>query len=212
MRVTPDRRLLGLAVAAIGLLAVLTILVRQHARVVYSFDTSVYDALHSYVLTHPTFLSVMGWVTRLGDTLVVAVVDVIAFVICLAMRRPRAAVFVAVAGLSVWGLRLAMSRAVGRPRPVDALWPAEGFSFPSGHTANSFAMGVIVVVTGWSVAGRRVRIALVCVAALAALAIGASRVAGGVHWPTDVLGGWLLALAVCSLTGQIVEKTRLSDR
>jgi undecaprenyl-diphosphatase len=205
--------LLVVAAAAIGLLAVLTLLVRQQRRILDSFDTSVLDALRSYALTHPAFLSAMGWVTRLGDTLTVLVVDVTAFVLCLAMKRPRAAAFVAIAGLSVWGLRLAMSRVVGRPRPVDALWSADGLSFPSGHAANSFAMCVMVIVAVWPlVRGRAARIALVGGAALVAGAIGVSRLAGGVHWPTDVLGGWLLAIAACSLTGQIVKETSLSDR
>lgn len=85
--------------------------------------------------------------------------------------------------------------AVGRPRPADA-WVAEGgHSFPSGHSAGTLAVFGLLV---WLLLPhlRRAWRRPVALAALAlALGVGASRVLLRVHYASDVLAGWLLALA-----------------
>lgn len=83
---------------------------------------------------------------------------------------------------------------VERPRPSTALRAASasGFAFPSGHTIEAIAVWgaacilLSTLVSGWP------RIAIRVVGAVVIVAVGLSRVYLGVHWTTDVLGGWLL--------------------
>ena len=97
--------------------------------------------------------------------------------------------------------------ALHRSRPPVADWAtaASGYSFPSGHSASSaMAAGLLA----WGVlrarpGGTGRLLTAVCV--LYPLAVGCTRVYLGVHWPSDVLGGWLfagccLALALPPLT------------
>ena len=94
-------------------------------------------------------------------------------------------------------VRLTVLALVHRPRPVDRLTPAAGWAFPSGHTTSSAVTAGVVVVLGCAVlSGRRSRRVLVAVAVTWAVLVGVSRVALLAHWPSDVLGGWLLATAV----------------
>ena len=73
------------------------------------------------------------------------------------------------------------------------LFTAEFDSFPSGHAMRSMGLAASLVLVTW--ADRRHRLFLL-IAAVAVLVIGVSRVYLGVHYPTDVLAGWLAALAV----------------
>ncbi|WP_063795794.1 phosphatase PAP2 family protein [Streptacidiphilus griseoplanus] len=113
--------------------------------------------------------------------------------------RRRTTVAVACAAVLALGqlVRTAVMEAVARPRPAAADWAAAagGHAFPSGHTTTSaIAAGLLAwaaVRAGGRTTGRVVAVLCGCWAA----AVGASRVYLGVHWPTDVLGGWLLAVA-----------------
>ncbi|TQJ90971.1 phosphatase PAP2 family protein [Streptomyces sp. SLBN-31] len=100
-------------------------------------------------------------------------------------------------------LREAVMESFARARPDPADWAAyaSGYAFPSGHTTTSaLAAGLLC----WAVT-RRSRPDLArttCVLAVCwAAAVGATRVYLGVHWTSDVLGGWLLATAWLSLCG-----------
>ena len=86
-----------------------------------------------------------------------------------------------------------------RPRPAVALLRAKTeAAFPSGHTTNATA---VVITSGYILVLEDlvpVAAAVVCVSALC-LATGASRVALGWHWGTDVLGGWVAGIGIAAL-------------
>jgi membrane-associated phospholipid phosphatase len=191
-----------LSVAALVTATFFVILAVQVARrvgAIERFDLSIHASVRQYGLAHPTWLSVMRTITHLGDTVTIAAVDVTVFVLCLWRSRPRAALFVAVVGVGVWASRLVTRDLVDRVRPDDPLWPANGLSFPSGHTTNSAAMTALIAVISWPLLHRAGRVALVVAATIYALSVGLSRIAGGVHWPSDVVGGLLVASAfVCA--------------
>lgn len=109
--------------------------------------------------------------------------------------KRSAAVFVmtAVGG----GLVLSMLLKYGYSRPRPDLVPHGSHvytsSFPSGHSMMSAATYLTLgVLLARSVSGRQLRLFLILVALLITAAVGASRVYLGVHWPTDVLAGWVL--------------------
>jgi membrane-associated phospholipid phosphatase len=99
--------------------------------------------------------------------------------------------------------------ALGLPRPDDpritVLWKESSPGFPSGHAQSA------VVLWGY-LAARFRRPVLWVLAVMLPLAVGFSRIYLGVHYPRDVVGGWLIGLAflLLSLAGQrTLERLRL---
>jgi|SRR6266511_1183973 len=109
-------------------------------------------------------------------------------------RRWRDALFLAAATFAVPALNPLLKLLFERPRP--ALWPrlesAHGYSFPSGHAMSSAAIIAALIVLAWPT---RWRWPTLLLGGGFVLAVGASRLYLGVHYPSDVLGGWAIALA-----------------
>ncbi|HEY9818021.1 MAG TPA: phosphatase PAP2 family protein [Candidatus Obscuribacterales bacterium] len=79
-----------------------------------------------------------------------------------------------------------------RPDLWEGILPNADFSFPSGHATYSMTFVLALVLINWDSPRRPWLIGL---GGLFVLAIGVSRVYLGVHFPSDILGGWLLAIA-----------------
>ena len=109
---------------------------------------------------------------------------------------------------------------VVRSRPPVPHWAdVMGNSFPSGHAAQSLYvylyLGLTLACSG-SLPGRRVpgkslRKAAPWLLAAIPLAVGASRVFLGVHWPSDVVGGWAIGLFFCGLAWLLQSPDRGSQ-
>jgi membrane-associated phospholipid phosphatase len=99
---------------------------------------------------------------------------------------------------------------VARQRPasdlVHVLNPATGYSFPSGHAVFYTWVAVMVAAALAPHFTPRARPFLWSAAALVILIGCTARVYEGVHWPTDVLGGFLLALAWCAFVLWVPER------
>jgi membrane-associated phospholipid phosphatase len=188
------RWLLVIAAASLLLFGMLLLAVTQGWGPLHSFDTWCTARLHQVAITHSGWVFVMRVVSDAGSFYAYVVVfgPVVALLILL-RRWPQALVLV----LTVLGssqLNQLVKAAVARPRPTlpTPVYTAPGLSFPSGHAQSA--------VVGWTLLAWLLMRRLPCrwrwlpllTAAVAILAIGFSRVALGVHYPSDVLAGFAL--------------------
>ncbi len=153
--------------------------------------------LHDRLADHDVVVSLMRVVTWLGSAACLVVVMGVAVLWLLRRGHRRLAVFLVVVGLGGGAVSSLVKVAVGRPRPLldEPLATAFGKSFPSGHSMSSLVcFGALVVVFLPFVAPRRRRVA-VAGAGVLVLAIGFSRLVLGVHYLSDVLGGYVLGAA-----------------
>ena len=167
------------------------------------------DALlwHAHALSSPTLDRFFVVVSALGYQWGVVPADIALTLGLLVARRWREATF---AGVSLGGsalLNMATKQFFQRDRP--ALWesiaPEHTFSFPSGHAMGSATLAMVVVLLCWHT---RFRWPTVVLAALFALTVGASRIYLGVHYPSDILGGWAAGIAWVSGVYLVLHRIR----
>jgi len=132
--------------------------------------------------------------TSLGGVLLRHLIAIAALVALLFLRLRREAVLLAGTIVGGWVLNSAVKLLVGRPRPtiVPHLTEAGGQSFPSGHSFNSAVVYIAIGLAFAALSHRRdVRWTIVGAAMALSLIVAWTRVWLGVHFPSDVIAGWL---------------------
>lgn len=217
-------RLIGLELAFGLLLALLAgMLFAWLGEEVLEGDTQAADEqLRALVrgIASPWLTDLMVFASVWGAPLRLAVPAAVAVIVFLARGWPRGAALVVVtllgAGLLDGGLKLFFGRT--RPAAFFDHYPSpESFSFPSGHAlfATAFFGGTAVLLWG-RLAHPAARIAVVLVASALILLIGFSRIYLGVHYPTDVVGGyaagtvWVATVALGDRLGRARPGSRIS--
>jgi len=160
-----------------------------------SFDNRLLHLAQAARSDRPWLVGVLQDLSALGSTTVLTLFTVVAVGYLTMVSSRSTGLLVAASTISA-ALVVAISKAAfARARPEAALAElvVPGLSFPSGHASIS---AVVFLTVGALVASTRSRTSertyVLGAAALMTLLVGASRVALGVHWATDVVGGWAL--------------------
>jgi undecaprenyl-diphosphatase len=161
------------------------------------------DAIRDWVigLRNGTLTEVMVNASRFGSTPSLILVALVAsgFLAWHRRRRDMLLVIGASAGVFVLGPLLKLLFTRSRPPVNEYLVRIDSWSFPSGHSLNSMVvLGLLTVLTVRERHGVW-RVVITVFGALLVLLVGFSRVYLGVHWPSDVLAGWLIGAAWVAL-------------
>ena len=194
-RITPHHALIGALVCWAGFAVVVVLVLNNQLG---RFDSAGLQYFRtgpdSVPRGPPAMLEAVRDLTALGGLLLRNLFAVIAIAALLLVRLRREAMLLAATILSGWLVNTLIKVLVGRPRPtiVSHLAEAGGPSFPSGHSFNSAViyMGIALALAALS-ARRGVRWSLIAGGATLTALIALSRVWLGVHYPSDVLAGWL---------------------
>jgi undecaprenyl-diphosphatase len=153
----------------------------------------------------------MSHVTTLGDGIVVTMLVFIVSVF-LWLTWHRWSVYLLLVGvLGGQVVNNVLKLVFNRPRPEVMEWAAEvrTLSFPSGHAMSAImAYGTVAYLVGRLEPTPRMRRATWGIAALIVLSIGFSRIYLGVHYPSDVLGGFIAGLAWLAFVAASMEAIR----
>jgi len=201
--------IVGLGVVLGSLFIFLRLAERVLGKEVIFFDSSITNFIISF--RAPVFTDVMIFISFLGGTyfLTLAIILTILF---LWRKHKKDAVMFSFIFFSGIGLNLLLKEIFQRPRPLEPLIHQLEYSFPSGHAMNSFVFyGALTYFVFWHMKNKKLGLLFSVLAGLLVLAIGISRVYLGVHFPSDVLAGFLAGLCWMGIV-ILVEKTLLFFR
>ncbi|KOU10967.1 phosphoesterase [Streptomyces sp. XY593] len=208
-------RRLVLAVTATAAVAVpfalALVLVESRWAPLYRLDRSTAERLHRTALEHPARVRVLDFFTGVVWDPVTMRLLVAALVVWLLTRRAwRLATWAAVTATSGALIGFLVKNAVERARPhlPEPVAHAPGFSFPSGHAMTAMTSCAVLLLVLLPLVPRAWRALPWALATAAVLGVGYTRVALGVHWVSDVVGGWLLGIAVVTATTLAFEAWR----
>jgi membrane-associated phospholipid phosphatase len=167
-----------------------------------NFDDSVRMSIHG--VASPQATKLLFFATQLGAPLVLLPLTLVCSLLFLHWRRIRAAILLTVtmAGVTFlsWLLKLIFQRA--RPVPFFGITTPASYSFPSGHSLASFCFyGALAALLTARLRSPVLRGAVWAAAIVIIVAVGFSRLYLGMHYPSDVIGGyatgfvWVLAVA-----------------
>lgn len=172
------------------------------------FDAVVRTAIHGFA--SPPLTAAMEVFSILGSVAPIVALTVLTIALFIYFHRPRAAALLAIAMTGAAVLDEVLKFAFHRPRPVAFFGTSPGsYSFPSGHALGSMCFyGALALILSSRIASRAARVFLYLGAILLVSAIGISRIYLGVHYPSDVIAGYLAAIVWVGAVGIAQEFIR----
>lgn len=194
--------------------AALLILVAVSFSPLISFDRTVAEGLHHWAVREPGLTRVNRVLTDwVWDPWTMRALTAAAVIWLLLKREWLLGVWVAATSAVGSFLQQGLKSAVGRQRPhwLDPVDSAHYAAFPSGHAVTAtVSCGLLLWLLRRYGAGKWLWRLSVVVAALSVVGVGFTRLYLGVHWPSDVLGGWLIGACWVALSIALYERVVLN--
>ncbi|WEG73254.1 phosphatase PAP2 family protein [Vagococcus intermedius] len=150
-------------------------------------------------------------ITQFGSVLPLSLLTLLSSILLLYNKRRIESIWLIINAALVAGLgNYAIKYIFMRPRPdLEQLTPVTHYSFPSGHAMGSLLFyGTMIVLTQLLIKNKPIKYTIQLFLGLLILLIGISRVYLGVHFPTDIIGGYLLGLAWLLASYPFFQKKR----
>ena len=182
----------GFTLAALVLFGIGWLVTGTYRGWISPFDSSIRGAIRQ--LQSPMWTALFLTVTKLGSTIYLIIVGCVVGVVLIALRwfKPLVLMIVVMAGQSV--LHNGFKWLIARPRPNALIGykEVESFSYPSGHAVAGLCLyATIAWLVSTGVESPAAKAGVWIFAALLIFLIGLSRVYIGIHYPSDVLAGFL---------------------
>ncbi len=189
---------IGISIISILLLGLILYLVISSKSSL--LDKKGYDLISKYISNRNTIVA--KTFTFLGSTLFITILCILS----LFFKKYR--FIITPNTLIAVGVSQALKRIICRIRPVGiALIEETGYSFPSGHSMVSFAFyGLIIYLIYKSKLNIKLKVSFITLFSIIIINIGLSRIYLGVHYVTDVIGGYLLGFICLILFVELIYK------
>lgn len=155
-------------------------------------DSGIYGIMDKYLISD-NLTPFVKIVTQLGDALVIILMTVMGFVL---FKDKRIGVSIVINLVTITMLNLILKGIMMRPRPeISQLISVRGYSFPSGHSMVSLAFyGYFIYLAYTYMKNKKGKWAIIMILSAIILLVGLSRIYLGVHFATDVVGGFCFSI------------------
>ena len=170
---------------------------------IWKFDDLVYNTISKTISTPVT--AIFKVITNLGG--VVGIIT-ITLLILIFLKSNLQKYYVVVNLLIITMSNQILKNIIQRPRPIEhRIIDEGGYSFPSGHSMVSMAFyGFLIYLIYKNIENKNIKWALCTILSLLILFIGISRIYLGVHYASDVIGGFCLSIAYLIVYTKMIGK------
>lgn len=160
---------------------------------VSKFDKIIYSIIQS--IRCPFLDTFMKTITFIGNTMPVIII----LIILMMYLNNKNRILLGTSMIMTLIINQIIKYTIKRPRPPisERLISQGGYSYPSGHSMMALCLyGVLIYIVYKEVKNKKIKCLLISLLSLMILLIGISRIYVRVHYPSDVLGGFLLTISI----------------
>ena len=172
-------------------------------------DIIGYKIISTFLISDFT-TPIAKFITNFGGAIFLIILTITLFIL---IKNKKIGLSIILNLIVITGLNQILKNILQRPRPTEyRLIEETGFSFPSGHSMVSMAFyGYLIYLIYKYVKNKDLKWISIVLLSILICSIGISRIYLGVHYTSDVLGGFLISLSYLIVYTLIVNKYLLED-
>ncbi len=172
-------------------------------------DVTSHQLISNHLISEPV-TKIAKIITNFGGSFFLIFIVII---LAITLKNKKIVAFVFLNLILSFLLNSTLKNILQRPRPTEYMLINEkGYSFPSGHSMVSMAFyGFLIYLIYKFIKNKTLKTILICFLTLLIFLIGISRIYLGVHYTTDVIAGFLVAISYLILYTSIIKKYIIDD-
>lgn len=177
---------------------------------ILELDLNIYKFFSENIINEK-LTPIVKVITHVGGAKIVLVLTVLAIILIKGLKNK---LFLLTGVVGTAGLNVVLKHIVQRERPnINRLIPEKGYSFPSGHSMMSMAFyGMLIFLIFKYVKNTALKWTLIVILTILLSTIGITRIYLGVHYPSDVIGGFLVSLTYLFILTEIYNKVKIEEK
>lgn len=177
---------------------------------ILELDLNIYKFFSENII-NDKLTPIVKVITHIGGAKIVFVLTVLAIILIKGLKNK---LFLLTGIVGTAGLNVVLKHIVQRERPnINRLIPEKGYSFPSGHSMMSMAFyGMLIFLIFKYVKNTALKWTLIVILTILLSTIGITRIYLGVHYPSDVIGGFVVSLTYLFILTEIYNKVKIEEK
>ena len=195
--------------AITAILAIVVTINVKNGRIL-ELDLNIYKFFSENII-NDKLTPIVKVITHIGGAKIVFVLTILAIILIKGLKNK---LFLLTGIVGTAGLNVVLKHIIQRERPnINRLIPEKGYSFPSGHSMMSMAFyGMFIFLIFKYVKNTALKWTLIVILTILLSTIGITRIYLGVHYPSDVIGGFVVSLTYLFILTEIYNKVKIEEK